>query len=74
MQSLKVSKGIALTDLITGMHEMIMSLELPANARIFLMDQLAQIEYRLSTGASERVQLTAVIAAMKGAVDLSQKK
>lgn len=56
------------------MHEMIMSLELPANARIFLMDQIAQIEYRLSTGASERVQLTAVIAAMKGAVDLSQKK
>lgn len=53
---------------------MIMSLELPANARIFLMDQLAQIEYRLGTGASERVQLTAVIAAMKGAVDLSQKK
>lgn len=74
MQSLKISKGIALTDLITGMHEMIMSLELPANARIFLMDQIAQIEHRLSTGASERVQLTALIAAMKGAVDLSQKK
>ncbi|WFD33070.1 Subunit of heteropentameric Replication factor C (RF-C) [Malassezia sp. CBS 17886] len=73
IQGLKTEKGTALADLLNGMHELVLSLELPAHARIFLMDQMAQIEYRLSTGASERVQLSALLAAVKAAVELSQK-
>mgnify|MGYP001759228955 CR=1 FL=1 len=73
IQSLKVDKGTALADLLTGMHALVMSLELPANARAYLLDQMATIEYRLSTNASERVQLSALLASVKVAVELAQK-
>lgn len=73
IQSLKIDKGTALTDLLTGMHSLVMSLELPAHARAYLLDQMATIEYRLSTNASERVQLSALLASVKVAVELAQK-
>ncbi|WFD20297.1 Subunit of heteropentameric Replication factor C (RF-C) [Malassezia caprae] len=73
IQSLKIDKGTALADLLTGMHALVMSLELPANARAYLLDQMATIEYRLSTNASERVQLSALLASVKVAVELAQK-
>jgi len=55
------------------MHALVMSLELPPNARAYLLDQMATIEYRLSTNASERVQLSALLASVKVAVELAQK-
>lgn len=73
IQSLKVDKGTALADLLTGMHALVMTLELPAHARAYLLDQMATIEYRLSTNASERLQLSALLASVKVAVELAQK-
>lgn len=73
VNALRTSRGIAPTDLLTGMHELVMSLELPPHARVFLLDQMAQIEYRLSSGASERIQLSALLGAVKAAVDISQR-
>ncbi|PKI83859.1 hypothetical protein MVES_002161 [Malassezia vespertilionis] len=73
VQTLKLNKGTALADLLQGMYELVISLELPAHARAYLLDHMAQIEYRMSTSASERVQLSALLAAVKAAVDLSQK-
>ncbi|WFD43497.1 Subunit of heteropentameric Replication factor C (RF-C) [Malassezia psittaci] len=72
IQTLKVERGTALADLLIGMHELVLNLELPAHARAFLLDHMAQIEYRLSTSASERIQLAALLGAVKAAVDLSQ--
>ena len=71
IQTLRVEKGLALTDLLTGMHALVLSLELPPHARVFLLDHMAQIEYRLSTNASERVQLSALLASVKAAVELA---
>ena len=71
IQTLRVEKGLALTDLLTGMHALVLSLELPPPARVFLLDHMAQIEYRLSTNASERVQLSALLASVKAAVELA---
>lgn len=72
IQSLKVERGTALTDLLNGVYDMVLHLELPPNARAYLLDQMAQIEYRLSTSASERIQLAALLGAVKAAVELSQ--
>ena len=74
IQTLKVERGTALADLLNGMHDLVLHLELPPPARAFLLDQMAQIEYRLSTSASERIQLAALLGAVKGAVELSQAK
>lgn len=70
---LKTEKGTALTDLLTGMLDLVMSLELSPASRAYLLDQMAQIEYRLSTNASERIQVSALLGSVKAAVEISQK-
>ena len=72
VHALRTARGIAPMDLLTGMYELVMALELPPHARAFLLDHMSQIEYRLATGASERIQLSALLGAVKAAVDLSQ--
>ncbi|KAL4398811.1 Subunit of heteropentameric Replication factor C (RF-C) [Malassezia pachydermatis] len=73
IQMLKTEKGTALTDLLTGMLDLVMSLELSPASRAYLLDQMAQIEYRLSTNASERIQVSALLGSVKAAVEISQK-
>lgn len=72
MQALKTDRGTALADLLTGLRPLVMELELPPHARAFLLDHMAQIEYRLSTNANERIQLSALLAAVKATVELAQ--
>ncbi|CAO1637705.1 unnamed protein product [Sympodiomycopsis kandeliae] len=69
--TLKQEKGMALNDLISGMYEFITTLELPNIARVYLLDQLGVIEYRLSTGGNEKIQLSALLAAVKMCVELA---
>jgi DNA polymerase III delta prime subunit len=45
INSLKTDRGLALQDLITGAYDHIQDLELPAQSRVYLLDQLAVIEY-----------------------------
>ncbi|KAI5452773.1 Subunit of heteropentameric Replication factor C (RF-C) [Naganishia albida] len=71
---LKLDRGLALQDLITGTYEVLETVELPKQARVYLLDQLGLCEHRLSVGGSEKIQLTALLGAFKYAVELSQKK
>ncbi|KAJ6515053.1 P-loop containing nucleoside triphosphate hydrolase protein [Mycena vitilis] len=71
--TMKMERGLALQDLLTGTYDYIESLELKPHARIYLLDHLATTEHRLSTGASEKIQLTALLGAFKNAVELSAK-
>ncbi|KAF7308443.1 AAA domain-containing protein [Mycena chlorophos] len=70
---MKTERGLALQDLIQGAFEYVETIELKPHARIYLIDYLATTEYRLSTGASEKIQLTALLGAFKNAVELSAK-
>ncbi|KAJ9101871.1 Subunit of heteropentameric Replication factor C (RF-C) [Naganishia friedmannii] len=70
---LKMDRGLALQDLITGTYEVLETVELPIQARVYLLDQLGLCEHRLSVGSSEKIQLTALLGAFKYAVELSQK-
>lgn len=45
METLKTEKGLALQDLLTGAHEYIDTLDLGPAARIYILDQIATIEY-----------------------------
>lgn len=44
INAIKVERGLALQDLIAGAYDNIQDLELPAQSRVYLLDQLAQIE------------------------------
>ncbi|EMD39294.1 hypothetical protein CERSUDRAFT_152406 [Gelatoporia subvermispora B] len=73
ISALKVERGLALPDLINGVYEYIETVDFKPNARIYLLDILATIEHRLSTGANEKIQLTALLGAFKNAVELTAK-
>lgn len=44
VSELKTAKGMALADLVTGIYDCLATYKLPAQSRIYLLDQLAQIE------------------------------
>ncbi|CAK5283119.1 unnamed protein product [Mycena citricolor] len=73
INKMKTERGLALQDLLTGAFDYIEGLELKPHARIYLLDYIATIEHRLSTGASEKIQLSALLGVFKNAVELSSK-
>jgi replication factor C subunit 3/5 len=58
-----VSYGYALSDIITEITIRVTALELPNEVMSLLMDKMSDVEYRLSHGASERIQLGSLVAA-----------
>ncbi|ORY48009.1 P-loop containing nucleoside triphosphate hydrolase protein [Leucosporidium creatinivorum] len=73
ISSLKIEKGLALQDIIAGIYEYISTVEFGKVTRVYLLDHLAQVEHRLSTGGSEKLQLTALLGATKNAVELAAR-
>jgi len=61
IRQIQVARGLALADIIGALFDRLAELELDQSMRIFLTKHLADIEYRLAQGASESVQLPAVI-------------
>jgi replication factor C subunit 3/5 len=70
---MKTTKGLALQDIISGIYDFISTVTFPASTRIYVLDQLAQVEHRLSTGGNEKLQLTALLAVFKNGVELASK-
>ncbi|KII87326.1 hypothetical protein PLICRDRAFT_113298 [Plicaturopsis crispa FD-325 SS-3] len=73
ISKMKTERGLALQDLLTGAYEYVETIDFKPHARVYLLDYLATTEYRLSTGASEKIQLTALLGAFKNAVELTAK-
>ena len=73
ISTMKISKGLALADLITGIYDYLMTVKLPPPARVYLLDHIASTEHRLSTGGSEKIQLTALLGAVKMSVEIANK-
>lgn len=67
ISAVKTEKGYALTDMITTMHAMLTKFRLDNATRIVLYKALAEVENRLAAGASEKLQLSAVISAFVSA-------
>eukprot|EP00055_Hartaetosiga_balthica_P001698 m.138622 g.138622 ORF g.138622 m.138622 type:complete len:351 (-) comp15768_c0_seq1:197-1249(-) len=57
----KTQNGFALEDIVSNIHEFMFSVDLPVTSRLLLLDHLATIEARLSTGASEDAQLASLV-------------
>jgi len=62
---LKMEKGLALADVIREVHSYASRLELHQDVFINLLVTLADVEYRLATGGSEKVQLGALVGAFQ---------
>lgn len=62
VQVLKKEKGIALQDILTEVHKYVHKIDFPTNTKIMILDKMADIEYRLAAGASEKIQTTALLS------------
>ncbi|KAI9228875.1 MAG: P-loop containing nucleoside triphosphate hydrolase protein [Piptocephalis tieghemiana] len=71
LQQLRTVKGLALLDILGEIGEYLESVELPQTMRIYLLEKLADLEYRLSGGATEHLQVTALVGIFKTAVDIA---
>ncbi|KAG7308573.1 Replication factor C (RF-C) subunit [Plutella xylostella] len=69
IQDLKITKGLALSDILTEVHTVIQRSKLPPEALVSLLIKMADAEARLASGCSERVELAALIAAFHVARD-----
>ncbi|OMH85177.1 Replication factor C subunit 3 [Zancudomyces culisetae] len=71
ISKIKNNHGLALQDIITSLLEFVNAIDFPDQTRIFIIDKMSDIEYKLGNGASERTQLSALIGAFKVAVELA---
>ena len=65
IQDLKAVKGLSLVDILTEIHTYVHKLDLPSSVRIHLLIKLSELEQRLLTGASEKIQLGSLLAAFQ---------
>ena len=61
IRQLQTLRGLALTDILEGIHAYIMRLHYPVEARISVIEGLADVEHRLAAGASDTLQLGALV-------------
>jgi len=73
ISKLKIERGLALQDLISGIYEYIEDIDFPAQTRVYLLDHLATTEHRLSTGGNEKIHLSSLLGAFKNGVEISTK-
>ncbi|KAM0755379.1 replication factor C subunit 3/5 [Meredithblackwellia eburnea MCA 4105] len=73
ISKLKLEKGLALQDVLASVYDYLATIEFAPQTRVFLLDQLGLVEHRLSTGGSEKLQLTSLLGATKTAIELDPK-
>ncbi|KAI3528781.1 replication factor C [Colletotrichum lupini] len=73
INTLKVSRGLALADIITALAEQLTTLEVKPEIMIKWLDGLADIEHRVAGGGSETVQTGAVVGVIRSGAELMSK-
>ncbi|CAA7404087.1 unnamed protein product [Spirodela intermedia] len=62
ISEIKLRKGLALVDIVREVTMFIFRIKLPSDVRVRLINDLADIEYRLSFGCNDKLQLGSVIS------------
>ena len=73
LQTAASTKGLSLVDIVTELAKVNLSLRLPPEVRVLLSDKLSDIEYRLASGTSDKIQGAALVGAFAAARDAMRK-
>lgn len=65
IQKIRTEKGLALQDIMTQVSHAVDRISLPQSVKIHINIRLADIEYHLNSGGSEKIYLSAVIGAFQ---------
>jgi len=74
ISDLKIRKGLALQDILSDVHQYVHRLEIPSHVKIILLEKMADLEYRLASGASEKIQLSSLIGVFQHVKDMMAKE
>lgn len=69
INKLKTAKGLALQDILTEVHLYVHKIEFPVHMKVIILQKMADCEYRLASGTSEKLQLSSLISIFQGARD-----
>lgn len=58
---LKLAKSLSVDDIVREVHSQVMATNMTDQMKMFLINRLSEIEYRLAQGSNERVQIASVI-------------
>ncbi|TPX34857.1 hypothetical protein SmJEL517_g02582 [Synchytrium microbalum] len=73
LDRIKLEKGLALADIIGDLSALVIKIDLPPPSRVYLLEKFAEIEFNISTGCSEKIQMGGLIGAFKIAMDLAER-
>ncbi|KAL6317556.1 hypothetical protein AAG906_030309 [Vitis piasezkii] len=62
ISEVKMRKGLALVDVVREVTMFVFKIKMPSDVRVQLINDLADIEYRLSFGCNDKLQLGSLIA------------
>ncbi|KAF9608976.1 hypothetical protein IFM89_012315 [Coptis chinensis] len=62
ISEMKMIKGLALVDIVREVTMFIFKIKMPSDVRVNLINDLADIEYRLTFGSNDKLQLGSLIA------------
>jgi replication factor C small subunit len=62
LYDLLINQGLAGEDILDQVHKEIFNLKVPEPVKVKLIDKVGEFDFRLTEGASERIQLEAVLA------------
>ncbi|XP_062517889.1 replication factor C subunit 5-like [Corticium candelabrum] len=65
ISELKTLRGLALHDILTEVHLFVHKIDFPQHIRITILDNIAEVEERLASGTSEKIQLSSLVAAFQ---------
>lgn len=63
VSELRATKGVALSDIIEGLCKLVAKSDMSGPGKIYVYQHLADIEHRLSKGASEKINTAALVGA-----------
>ncbi|KAJ4909161.1 Replication factor C subunit 5 [Raphanus sativus] len=62
ISEMKMRKGLAIVDIVREVTMFVFKIKMPSHVRVQLINDLADIEYRLSFGCNDKLQLGAIIS------------
>jgi len=62
LDDLLLSKGLSGEDIIIQIHRAMLDMDIPDKDKVRLIDRIGEIDFRLTEGANERIQLEALLA------------
>ena len=61
IMELKLRRSLTLDDIIKGIHQQILVTAMTDPMKIFIIERLSQIEYRLAQGSNEKAQIASLV-------------